>query len=193
MNPADLDDFHPVYRNLMNYGGNIYGLFDDGDTFLLYYRADIFENPDYQEEFAATHDRALAPPTTWEEYDEIQAFLTEKGAGEWWGGASQRNPSQVYHWWMLEFRTRGGKFFDEETMDATLDSPAGIDTLNRMLESNETMPPGVEEWDFLRVFNDWMDGQSGDGWRHLAAVRPILRAVWRRNGADGVAATVGGR
>ena len=26
MNPADLDDFHPVYRDLMNYGGNIYGL-----------------------------------------------------------------------------------------------------------------------------------------------------------------------
>ena len=32
MNPADLDDIHPVYRDLMNYGGQIYGLFDDGDA-----------------------------------------------------------------------------------------------------------------------------------------------------------------
>ena len=51
MNPADLEDIHPVYRNLMNYGGNIYGLFDDGDTFLLYYNREIFDNPDYQAEF----------------------------------------------------------------------------------------------------------------------------------------------
>jgi multiple sugar transport system substrate-binding protein len=159
MNPADLEDFHPVYRNLMNFGGNIYGLFDDGDTFLLYYRTDLFEDPKYQEAFAETHDYALAPPTTWEEYDEIQAFFTEQGAGEFWGGASQRVPSQIYHWWMLEFRTRGGKFFDEETMDATLDSQAGIDTLNRMLASNETMPPGVEEFDFLRTFQTWLRGE----------------------------------
>ncbi len=159
MNPADLEDFHPVYRNLMNYGGNIYGLFDDGDTFLIYYNREIFDTPEYQQEFEERYGRPLAPPATWEEYDEVQSFLTEKGNGEWWGGASQRNPLQVYHWWMVEFRTRGGKFFDEETMDATLDTPPGIDTLNRMLESNKSMPPGVEQWDFSTVFSNWMDGK----------------------------------
>jgi multiple sugar transport system substrate-binding protein len=159
MNPADLEDFHPVYRNLMNYGGNIYGLFDDGDTFLLYYRRDLFDNPDYQAAFETEFGRPLAPPATWEEYDQVQGFFTEQGAGEFWGGASQRNPLQVYHWWMVEFRTRGGKFFDEATMDATLDSQAGVDTLNRMLASNGTMPPGVAEWDFVKVFEAWMDGK----------------------------------
>lgn len=159
MNPADLDDIHPVYRDLMNYGGQIYGLFDDGDTFLLYYRTDLFNDPAYQEAFAAKHDRALAPPTTWQEYDEVQAFFTEQGNGEFWGGASQRKPSQVYQWWMLEFRTKGGRFFDPETMDATLDTQAGIDTTNRMLESNKTMPPGVEEFDFTAVLEAWMEGK----------------------------------
>jgi multiple sugar transport system substrate-binding protein len=160
MNPADLEDFHPVYRQFMNYGGNIYGLFDDGDTFLLYYRTDLFEDPAHQAAFAETHDYALAPPTTWEEYDEIQAFFTEQGGGEYWGGMSQRAPSQIYHWWMLEFRTRGGKFFDEETMDATLDTPPGVETLNRMLASNATMPPGVEEFDFTRVLREWTAGHT---------------------------------
>ncbi|MGH2614610.1 MAG: extracellular solute-binding protein, partial [Thermomicrobiales bacterium] len=69
MNPADLEDFHPVYRNLMNYGGNIYGLFDDGDTFLLYYRRDLFDDPDAQAAFEEQYGRPLAPPATWEEYD----------------------------------------------------------------------------------------------------------------------------
>jgi multiple sugar transport system substrate-binding protein len=159
MNPADLDDFHPVYRDLMNYGGNIYGLFDDGDTFLLYYRTDLFEDPANQEAFAASHDWALAPPTTWEEYDAVQAFFTEQGNGEYWGGASQRKPPQVYQWWMVEFRTRGGRFFDEETMDATLDTQAGIDTTKRMLESNKTMPPGVEEMAFLEILGVWLEGK----------------------------------
>ena len=182
MNPADLEDFHPVYRNLMNYGGNIYGLFDDGDTFLLYYRRDLFDDPDAQAAFEEQYGRPLAPPTTWEEYDEVQGFFTERGAGEYWGGASQRAPLQVYHWWMIEFRTRGGKFFDEETMDATLDSPAGIDTLNRMLASNQTMPPGVEEWAFLQVFEAWMDGRLA----MVGGTWPPFGRFSERYGADTV-------
>ena len=80
MNPADLEDFHPLYREFMNYGGNIYGLFDDGDTFILYYRTDLFEDPAHQEAFKP--NRTITPwrrqrPGT--EYDEIQAFFTEQG------------------------------------------------------------------------------------------------------------------
>ena len=123
MNPADLEDFHPVYRNLMNYGGNIYGLFDDGDTFLLYYRRDCSRTRPSRRP-SRSHDWPLAPPATWEEYDEVQAFFTERGAASTGAASASASRLQVYHWWMLEFRTRGGKFFDEETMDATLDTPA---------------------------------------------------------------------
>ena len=182
MNPADLEDFHPVYRNLMNYAGNIYGLFDDGDTFLLYYRRDLFDNPDYQAAFEEKYSRPLAPPETWEQYDEVQSFFTEQGGGEFWGGASQRTPLQVYHWWMVEFRVKGGKFFDEETMDATLDSQAGIDTLNRMLNSNKSMPPGVEEWDFTKVFENWMEGNLA----MVGGTWPPFGRFSERYGADTV-------
>ena len=44
-------------------------------------------------------------------------------------------------------------------MDATLDSQAGIDTLTRMIESNKTMPPGIETWGFIEVLAAWMAGQ----------------------------------
>ena len=53
MNKADLDDYHPLYRDLMNYGGQIYGLFDDGDTIILYYRTDLFEDPANKDAFKA--------------------------------------------------------------------------------------------------------------------------------------------
>ena len=167
----DLDDYHPLYRELMNYGGEIYGLFDDGDTIILYYRTDLFEDAANQEAFQAQYNRELAPPTTWEEYDEIQAFFTERGGGETWGGASQRAPGQVYGWFSEEFRNRGGRFFDDETMDAALDSEAGIDTLSRMVASNQTMPPGVETWGFIEVLTAWMSGQLamiGGTWPPIA-------------------------
>src|SRR5919112_2715898 len=159
MAQADLDDYHPLYKELMNYGGQRYGLFDDGDTIILYYRIDLFEDAANKDAFKAQYGRELAAPKDWTEYDEIQTFFTEQGGGNSWGGASQRAPGQVYGWFSEEFRNRGGRFFDDETLDATLNSQPGIDTLTRMIESNKTMPPGIETWGFIEVLTAWMAGQ----------------------------------
>jgi multiple sugar transport system substrate-binding protein len=159
MAPEDLDDYHPLYKGLMYYGGQNYGLFDDGDTIILYYRTDLFEDPANNDAFKAQYGRDLAAPKDWTEYDEIQAFFTELGGGNTWGGASQRAPGQVYGWFSEEFRNRGGRFFDDETLDGTLNSPAGVETLNRMLASNKTMPAGIETWGFIEVLAAWMAGQ----------------------------------
>ena len=156
---ADLDDYHPLYRELMNYGGQRYGLFDDGDMIVLYYRTDLFTDPANQDAFKAQYGYDLAAPKDWKEYDDIQAFFTEQGGGNSWGGASQRAPGQVYGWFSEEFRNRGGRFFDDASLDATLNSEAGVETLTRMLASNKTMPAGVETWGFIEVLSAWMAGQ----------------------------------
>ena len=131
--------------------------FDDGDTFLLYYRRDLFDDPDQ----AAFEEKTLplAPPATWEEYDEVQAFFTEQGWRRVLGRRQPARPLQVYQLVDVEFRTRGGKFFDEETMDATLDSQAGIDTLNPDAGLERDDAAGVEEWDFTRGFRE-LDGRA---------------------------------
>ncbi|MEA2585508.1 MAG: multiple sugar transport system substrate-binding protein [Thermomicrobiales bacterium] len=159
MNKADLDDYHPLYRGLMNYGGKFWGLFDDGDTIILYYRTDLFEDQKNKDDFKAQYGYDLAAPADWTQYDDIQAFFTERGGGNTYGGASQRAGGQVFGWFSEEFRNRGGRFFNPDTMDATLDSQAGVDTLTRMVNSNKTMPPGVEAWGFVEVLTAWMSGQ----------------------------------
>src|SRR5919112_1859239 len=78
MATADLDDYHPLYKALMNYGGQRYGLFDDGDTIILYYRTDLFEDPANKDAFMAQYGHELAAPKDWTEYDEIQAFFAEQ-------------------------------------------------------------------------------------------------------------------
>jgi multiple sugar transport system substrate-binding protein len=159
MNKADLDDYHPTYRDFMNYGGQMYGLFDDGDVIILYYRKDLFEDQANKDEFMAANGFDLAVPADWDQFDAIAKFFTEKGGGNYWGAASQRAPGQVYGWFSEEFRNRGGRFFNAETMDATLDREAGVTTLTRMLASNENMPPGIETWGFPEVLAAWMGGQ----------------------------------
>jgi multiple sugar transport system substrate-binding protein len=159
MNPADLDDYHPLYKDFMRYGGQVYGLFDDGDVIVLYYRKDLFEDQANKDEFQAAYGFELAVPKDWEQFDAIAKFFTDKGGGNTWGAASQRAPGQVFGWFSEEFRNRGGRFFDEETMDATLDSEAGVTTLTAMLERNKLMPPGIETWGFVEVLTAWMGGQ----------------------------------
>jgi multiple sugar transport system substrate-binding protein len=48
----------------MTVDGTVYGLPDDGDVFILYYRTDLFDDPENQAEFKAAHGYDLAPPET---------------------------------------------------------------------------------------------------------------------------------
>ena len=60
MNMADLEDYHPLYKALPTYKGKIWGFFDDGDMFALYYRKDIFEDPKMMEAYQAKFGKPLA-------------------------------------------------------------------------------------------------------------------------------------
>ena len=59
MNMADLEDYHPLYKALPTYKGKIWGFFDDGDMFALYYRKDIFEDPKMMEAYQAKFNAPL--------------------------------------------------------------------------------------------------------------------------------------
>ena len=161
--PAEeLDDFHPTYKdNYMKWGDTIYGIPDDGDTLLMYYRRDWFEDEQNQAEFKERFGYDLAPPKTWPEWDEICQFFTEKFAPEAYGCAIQRAEGQSYFWYEARFRNNGGEFFDPDTMAAQLNSDVGVQTMADMVNSNQWMPPGVEKWGFIEVFQAWLDGQLG--------------------------------
>lgn len=161
MNKADLDDILPTYRGLMTWKGTTYGLFDDGDVFVMYYRKDWFEDSANQEEFQAQFGRELVVPTTWQEWDEACQFFTEKFQAEGtYGCAIQRAEGQAYLWFMDHFRANGGRFFDED-MAATINDDVGVQTLTEMVNSNQYMPAGIEKWGFIEILSAWMDGKLG--------------------------------
>lgn len=161
MNGDDLKDLHPTYAKFQTWKGKTYGLWDDGDVFVMYYRRDWFEDPKNKEAFRGKYAYDLAAPKTWKEWDDVCAFFTEmKQADKAYGCAIQRTAGNVYMWFYDHFRNNGGKFFGSD-MKAAINSDKGVQTLTEMVNSNKHMPPGVEKWGFIEVLQTWMDGNLG--------------------------------
>jgi multiple sugar transport system substrate-binding protein len=160
MNMADLDDFHPLYKALPTYKGKIWGFFDDGDMFALYYRKDIFEDPKLKEAYQAKFNAELAPPKTWEEYAQIAQFITDQMAPNVYGAGHFRkagSPGNQFDF-LQQFRANGGELFDAD-MKAQIASPAGIKTLQNMIAANAASIPGNNELDAVSLWAAFLTGK----------------------------------
>jgi multiple sugar transport system substrate-binding protein len=158
---AELQTIAPTYRdNQMTHDGKIYAFPDDGDTFVFYYRKDIFGDATNQAEFKAKHGYDLAPPKTWKEFSEIGQFLTDKYAPGMYGAAFFRQPPYGMFMFQERFRNEGGRFFDAETMKATINSDIGVQVLEGMRAENKFMPPGVEQFGFVENLAAFLSGQT---------------------------------
>ncbi|MGI6851389.1 extracellular solute-binding protein [Mesorhizobium sp. 1B3] len=160
MNMADLEDYHPLYKALPTYKGKIWGFFDDGDMFALYYRKDIFEDPKMMEAYQAKFSRPLGPPKTWEEYAETAQFITDQMAPNVYGAGHFRkagSPGNQFDF-LQQYRANGGKLFDDN-MKAQLASEAGLKTLKNMQAANAASIPGNNELDAVSLWAAFLTGK----------------------------------
>lgn len=160
MNTADFDDVHPLYKALPSYKGKIWGFFDDGDMFALYYRKDIFEDPKMKEAFQKKFNKPLEVPKSWEDYIQVAQFITDNMAPDVFGAGHFRkagSPGNQYDF-LQQYRANGGEFFDE-TMKAQLNSPAGMKTLENMIAANEASIPGNNEMDAVSLWAAFLTGK----------------------------------
>ena len=157
----ELQKIAPTYRdNQMKVGDKIYGFPDDGDVFLMYYRKDIFGDAALQQEFKTKTGHDLAPPKTWAEFDEVGQFLTDKLGPKTYGASFFRQPPYTMFMFEERFRNEGGKFFDADSMKATINSDIGVKVLTDMRNENKFMPPGVEQFGFVENLAAFLAGQS---------------------------------
>ena len=160
MNPADLEDYHPLYKALPTYKGKIWGLFDDGDMFALYYRKDIFEDPKLNEAYQAKFSKKLEVPKSWEDYAQVAQFITDQMAPNVYGAGHFRkagSPGNQFDF-MQQFRSNGGAFFDGD-MKAALATDIGVKTLQNMIAANKASIPGNEELDAVSLWVAWLQGK----------------------------------
>jgi multiple sugar transport system substrate-binding protein len=160
MNKADLEDYHPLYRQLPSYKGKTWGLFDDGDVFALYYRKDIFADEKLKAAYERRFATRLEVPRTWESYVQVAQFFTDALAPDVYGGAHFRKagaPGNQYDF-LQQYRANGGILFDE-SMRSQLASPAGLRTLKSMLAANTASILGNNELDAVAVWAAWLQGK----------------------------------
>ena len=160
MNKADLEDYHPLYKALPTYKGKIWGFFDDGDMFALYYRKDIFEDPKLNEAYQAKFNKKLEVPKTWEDYAQVAQFITDQMAPNVYGAGHFRkaaSPGNQFDF-MQQFRSNGGVFFDD-SMKAALANDIGVKTLQNMIAANKASIPGNEELDAVSLWVAWLQGK----------------------------------
>ena len=160
MNVADLEDYHPLYKALPTYKGKIWGFFDDGDVFALYYRKDIFEDPKLMEAYQAKFGKALAPPKTWEEYSQIAQFITDNLAPNVYGAGHFRkagSPGNQFDF-LQQFRANGGALFDDN-MRSQITSEAGVKTFENMIAANAASIPGNNELDAVSLWAAFLTGK----------------------------------
>ena len=160
MNPADLEDYHPLYKALPTYKGKIWGFFDDGDMFALYYRKDIFEDPKLKDAYQAKFSKALGPPKTWEDYSQVAQFITDNLAPKVYGAGHFRkagSPGNQFDF-LQQFRANGGVLFGDD-MKAGLNSDAGMKTLTNMQAANKASIPGNNELDAVSLWAAFLQGK----------------------------------
>ena len=143
----ELQEIAPVYRdNQMKVGDKIYGFPDDGDVFLFYYRKDVWATREVQEAFKAKYGydlrRRRRPGST---STRSARFLTEVKAASPTGPRFFREPAYAQFMFQERFRIEGGKFFDAETMKATINSHIGVKVLTDWVDENNFMPAGGGE------------------------------------------------
>ena len=165
-----LEDVTPGYRDFYcKYKGKIYALPYDGDILNLYYRKDLFENSEEKANFKAKYGYELRPPKTWKEYKDVAEFFTrEKGetlAGkvlqrDFYGTAFYGQRDWCWAWWGNRFASYGGVYFDEDTMEPMINSPAGVKALEDMIEIKKYCPPNVLAFGYEELKDAFLNGDT---------------------------------
>ena len=107
-------DILPAFNKAQNlWGGKKVSVTLDGDTFLLYYRKDIFQDASEKAAFKAKYKYDLPdPPNTWKQVVDLAQFFTRKKgqklAGktltkDFYGYADQAKRGRVYYWYIFRF------------------------------------------------------------------------------------------
>lgn len=168
----DFEDILPIYvEDALSWNGKIHALPYDGDTVTLYYRKDLFENPEYKRQFHNQYGYTLLPPKTWDEFHDIANFFNdwdwnEDGRNEYGMVGSRMKNSSA----MLIFLTRAAAFakhpndrayhFDPDTMKPRINNPAFIKALQEYVDSLKYGPPGMVNFTGSEVRRAFIEGRA---------------------------------
>ena len=155
----EFDDIIAPFNNVWSrYAGEVYGLPTDGDTWILYYRKDLFADPDEKDAFKRQFGYDLAVPITWDEFNDIAEFFTRPDDDLY--GATEWRVKGVTYWWFLQrLGSLGGTYFGEG-MTPAINGTEGVRALEDLKAMNQYMAPDVLSWGYVETVEAFSQGKA---------------------------------
>ncbi|MBX6322970.1 MAG: extracellular solute-binding protein [Rhodospirillaceae bacterium] len=173
------DDMPPSLRNLYTWEGAGYGVLNDADGQVLYYRRDVLNDPKWQAEFKKEvgYDMPV-PPKTWQQLLDIAKFFNGKN----WDNNDPDPDSGIvlhlkvgeqghYHFQSLSASfaiTPGPKldryhnvyWFDPTDMTPLINSPGHVKALEFLQELHKTGPAAEVGWSLGEAWDYFLRGKA---------------------------------
>lgn len=146
----ELRDFLPGLLDACRRDGHLWMIPRHADIGGLFYRTDLFDDPDEQAAFLEKYGRVLTVPQTWKEFAEVATFFTRPPNlyGTQFAGSEEALTGRFYE----ILYSSGGEFIDSSGK-AAFNSPAGVATVEMLqkLYQQGSMPPDMSTylWDDL--------------------------------------------
>ena len=174
-----IDDMPPSLRMLHTWGDEIYGVLNDADGQVLYYRRDVLTDPEWSAQFAAEYGYDMpVPPTTWQQVLDISRFFAGKN---WDDNDDEADSGMVLHLKVGEqghyhFQSLSSSFvinpgddvtqhdnvywFDPTDMTPLINSPGHVAALEFLQELHLTGPSAQVGWSLGEAWDYFLRGKS---------------------------------
>ncbi|MGH3088084.1 MAG: ABC transporter substrate-binding protein [Rubrobacteraceae bacterium] len=151
---GDREDFFPTALEVGSYQGTLFGVPQTIHPHLLWYRRDLFEDPDVQNQFQDATGNELNPPQTMDEWLAILQFFNKKsfGGDEVFGWAAQaaRGFGNVHTWLSFLF-SYGADALNDDFTESTLSTPEAQAATETWIEAMQYTPPGINDYTYAEV------------------------------------------
>jgi multiple sugar transport system substrate-binding protein len=173
------DDMPTSLRNLYTWEGVGYGVMNDADGQVLYYRRDALTNPEHQAAFKSEYGYDLpVPPKTWQQVLDIAKYFNGKN---WDDKDAEPDSGMVlhlkvgeqghYHFQSLSAsfaitpgdtldQTHNVYWFDPTDMKPLINSPGHVKALEFLQELHKTGPSAQVGWSLGEAWDYFLRGKA---------------------------------
>lgn len=173
------DSMPPSLKALHQWDGVGYGVLNDGDGQVLYYRRDMLSNPEHQAAFKSEYGYDLPmPPRTWQQVLDISKYFNGKN---WDDNDADADSGMVLHLKVGEqghfhFQSLSASFaitpgdkvdqyhnvywFDPTNMKPLINSPGHVKALEFLQELHKTGPAAQVGWSLGEAWDYFLRGKA---------------------------------
>ncbi len=164
---VDMSKVHPrAARYLCEYppgSGRFYAAPCETDAIGFTYRKDWFEDPAEKTAFKKKYGRDLAPPDTWDEFQQVAEFFTRPDEGKY-GCAllTGRGYDSIVMGFQQVMWSYGGSWGDAETFEVAghVNNENAVQALDFYKSLVQYAPPGGSNMDYGKVLEAYSNGSA---------------------------------